>query len=92
MRPARSLADERGAVAVLFAVLTPMFLFLFLLVIDVGNWYVHKRHLQSSADAAALAGGANLGDCFSTDASVAAAANTTIKNEAGKYAGGSGSA
>lgn len=96
MRPAQAFAhrvtgNERGAVAVLFAVLTPAFLFLFLLVIDVGNWYVHKRHLQNSADAAALAGGAYLGDCFSTDASVAAAANTTIKDAATRYAGGSGS-
>jgi len=93
VRAASGLAgNERGAIAVLFAVLTPAFIFLFLLVIDMGNWYVHKRHLQNSADAAALAGGANLGDCFSSDASVAAAANTTVKNEATKYAGDSGSA
>ena len=30
------------------------------LVVDVANWYVHKRHLQTQADAAAFAGGAEL--------------------------------
>src|SRR6476660_196472 len=83
--------DERGGVAVLFAVLTPALIFLFLLVIDVGNWYVHKRHLQREVDAAALAGGAYFGDCFSSDPSIAAVANDTIRNAATKYGGGSGS-
>ena len=41
-----------------------MLLFLSLTV-DIGNWWVHKRHLQLQVDAAALAGGAFLGDCFS---------------------------
>ena len=71
-RPGAEL--ERGAIAVLFAVLTPALIFLFLLVIDVGNWYVHKRHLQMEVDAAALAGGAYFGDCFSSDPSIAGAA------------------
>ena len=93
MRAAHSLAgNERGAVAVLFAVLTPAFLFLFLLVIDVGNWYVHKRHLQMSADAAALAGGAYFGNCFSSDPVVAGGADDAIRNGAMAYAGTSASA
>src|SRR6476659_11283959 len=74
MTTVRALAqNERGAIAVLFAVLTPALIFLFLLVIDVGNWYVHKRHLQMEVDAAALAGGAYFGDCFSSDPSIAGA-------------------
>jgi putative Flp pilus-assembly TadE/G-like protein len=93
MSAARDLAgNERGAVAVLFALLTPFFLFLFLLVIDVGNWYVHKRHLQMSADAAALAGGAYFGNCFSSDPAVAGGADDTIRNAAMTYAGTSASA
>ena len=83
--------NERGAIAVLFVVLTPALIFLFLLVIDVGNWYVHKRHLQMEVDAAALAGGAYFGDCFSSDPSIAGAANDTIRNAATKYGGGAGS-
>ena len=70
--------------------LTPALIFLFLLVIDVGNWYV-QRHLQMEVDAAALAGGAYFGDCFSSDPSIAGAANNTIRNAATKYGGGAGS-
>jgi Flp pilus assembly protein TadG len=96
VRPGRASArdlvrNERGAIVVLFAVLTPALLFLFLLVIDVGNWYVHKRHLQMGADAAALAGGAYFGNCFSSDPAIAAAADDTIRNAATKYGGGPGS-
>ena len=92
MRTVHALAhDERGAIAVLFAVLTPAIIFLFLLVIDVGNWYVHKRHLQMEVDAAALAGGAYFGNCFSSDPAIAGAADDTIRNAATKYGGGVGS-
>jgi Putative Flp pilus-assembly TadE/G-like len=85
------LRDQTGAVAVFVALLTPALLLIFLLVIDVGNWYVHKRHLQMQTDAAALTGGAYFRDCFSIDPTVAGAANTTIKSAATAYAGQSGS-
>jgi Flp pilus assembly protein TadG len=89
--PCGTLRDEAGAIAVFVALLTPALLLIFLLVVDVGNWYVHKRHLQMQADAAALAGGARFADCFSTDPAVVTAANTTITNAARAYAGESGS-
>ena len=76
---------------ILWALLTPALLFLMLMVVDVGNWYVHKRHLQMQADAAALAGGAHFGDCFSPDAAKAAGANDAMKNAAIAYAGNSAS-
>jgi hypothetical protein len=82
---------EDGGVLVLWAILTPGMIFLFLLVVDVGNWYVHKRHLQMQADAAALAGGAHFGDCFSPDAATAAGANLAIRNAATTYAGNASS-
>jgi Putative Flp pilus-assembly TadE/G-like len=44
-------------------------------VVDVGNWYTHKRHLQTQADAAAFAGG----DAFAfpcVDSSIEAAARS----------------
>jgi hypothetical protein len=51
-----SRAGERGAVLVLVAVLMfPIMLFA-AFAIDVGHWWVHKRHLQTQADAGALAG------------------------------------
>jgi hypothetical protein len=81
------VSGERGAVAVLVAILMPGLLFLFLLVIDVGNWYVHHRHLQMQADAAALAGGARFGDCFSPDATVVSNAATSMQQAAAAYGG-----
>ena len=51
--------DERGQVVVLVALLLPMLLTLGALVIGVGNWYTHAKHLQTKVDAAAFAGGAS---------------------------------
>ena len=53
----RMLRDERGGILVLAAVMIPVFLLLTALVVDVGNWYTHKRQLQNRADAGALAAG-----------------------------------
>jgi hypothetical protein len=52
----RILAPDRGAVLVMAALWMPVLLLFGTFVIDVGNWFVHKRHLQMQADAAALAG------------------------------------
>ena len=52
----RSARDSRGAVMVLVALGLPAFIGFAGLVIDVGNWFEHKRHLQLQADAGALAG------------------------------------
>ena len=49
--------DDQGAVLVMFAVWLPVLLAFIVFVADVGNWFVHKRHLQMQADAGALAGG-----------------------------------
>jgi hypothetical protein len=84
-------AEQRGSIVILFAFLLPVLLLALALAIDVGNWFVHKRHLQMQADAAALAGGAYFGDCFSPDAGVSGAADTTIENAATQYAGNSAS-
>jgi Flp pilus assembly protein TadG len=48
---------ESGQVAVLFALLLPMILVLGSIVISIGNWYVHQKHLQTQVDAAAFAVG-----------------------------------
>jgi hypothetical protein len=49
---------EKGAVAVLVAVMILPLTLLLAFAIDTGNWWTHKRHLQTEADAAALAGAA----------------------------------
>jgi hypothetical protein len=55
-RPHRS-DGERGAALVIVVIWLPVLLVVFMFVVDVGNWFVHKRHLQMQADAGALAGG-----------------------------------
>jgi hypothetical protein len=52
----RIMHEEDGGVLVLAAVSIPLLIVVASLVVDVGNWFEHKRHLQMQADAAALAG------------------------------------
>ena len=91
MRAMREIAGfvrrEDGGIIVFFALLLPVILLFLSLAVDIGNWWVHRRHLQLQADAAALAGGALFGGCF-TDS---AAGNTAIQNEATRFGGGAGS-
>jgi Putative Flp pilus-assembly TadE/G-like len=91
MTAGRSIADlaarEDGGILVLVAMLTPVLLLFLAIAVDVGNWWVHKRHLQLQADAAALAGGALLGQCFSDPAG----ANVAIAAEATRFGGAAGS-
>ena len=53
----RGGSEERGAVLVMVVLWLPVLLVFFMFVADVGNWFVHRRHLQMQADAGALAGG-----------------------------------
>ena len=71
-------------VIVLTALLLPFAILLVSLSVDIGNWWVHKRHLQLQADAAALAGGALMGQCFSDPSG----GQHDIQAEATKYNGG----
>lgn len=48
---------EGGQVIVLFGLMLPVLLALGAAVIGIGNWYTHAKHLQTKADASALAGG-----------------------------------
>jgi Putative Flp pilus-assembly TadE/G-like len=47
---------ERGAVVVMMAVLMPVMVGFLAFAIDAAHWWVHQRHLQTQADAGALAG------------------------------------
>jgi hypothetical protein len=75
---------ERGAALVIVVVWLPVLLVVFMFVVDVGNWFVHKRHLQMQADAGALAGGG----VFQFPCSDAAITGET-RNYAGDPAAGS---
>lgn len=63
------------------ALLLPVLLALGAIVLSIGNWYTHARHLQTKVDAAAFAGGSVWG--FPCGADVDAA----IEAEARTYAG-----
>ncbi len=81
------LADEKGGVLVMVTVWLPVLVLFVMFVLETGNWFVHKRHLQGQADAAAFAGGAMFSDCFMP----AGGGDAAIFNEASKYAGEAGS-
>ena len=78
--------DERGQVVVLFALLLPVLLTLGSVVLSVGNWYVHQRHLQTLVDAGALAAAPKFVGC-SFQFGDPAAANVAIRDASLEYAG-----
>jgi Putative Flp pilus-assembly TadE/G-like len=79
-------SDERGVILVLFALLLPLILITSVIVVDVGNWYVHKRRLQTLVDAGAFAGATKFVGC-SFQFGNPPAANAAIKAAALEYAG-----
>jgi len=79
-----NINHEHGQSLVMFAVLLPIILFIAVLSVDVGNWWVHQKRLQTQVDAGALAAGPIFRECFRDDQSLA---NTRIAAEAAKYAG-----
>jgi Flp pilus assembly protein TadG len=71
--------EERGAVLVFVALLAPVAVLFLSFVIDVGNWFDHARHLQTQADAGALAAAEGFQPC----------SNPSIYAAAGQYSGAS---
>jgi Putative Flp pilus-assembly TadE/G-like len=65
VRVVNAYRDERGAVAVFVAILILPLVLLMAFAIDTGNWWTHKRHLQTQADSGAFAGG--FGPWFGSD-------------------------
>jgi Flp pilus assembly protein TadG len=65
-------ADEHGGVLVMFALFAPVAILLASFTIDLGNSFLHKRHLQVQADAGALAAAQAFQPC--NDSSIYAAA------------------
>jgi hypothetical protein len=57
----RAVHEEKGAVAMTVAFAFPFFIAFMALVLTAGDWWVHKRHLQTQADAAALAAAQGFG-------------------------------
>lgn len=63
MRIQTRLWDENGQVLALVALSLPVFLALIGFAIDVGHLHYEKRHLQTAADAAALAASLEIRIC-----------------------------
>ena len=82
-----ALRSERGQVVVFFALMIPVIFAFGSIVMSVGNWYVLKRHLQTQADAAALAGAAWATSGCAGDAQQKLIAQGNMKLEALNYAG-----
>jgi Flp pilus assembly protein TadG len=78
VRP-RSFEEERGQVLVMFVIFLVGLLAIAALVVDVGHIFQLRRHLQASADAAALAAAQDLPDTT---------AATAVANEYSGSAGG----
>jgi Prealbumin-like fold domain/Putative Flp pilus-assembly TadE/G-like len=75
--------DENGQILIITAVSLAVLTLVAALVVNVGHWWVHKRHLQTQVDAAALAGSSAFSGCFVNPA----LANTNIRNAALAFAG-----
>lgn len=73
--PWRRRRAERGAVAVIVAIMFPVIVGVAGLSIDVGSWYETQAQLQNAADAAALAAAAYLPN---SPSSATAAAQTQV--------------
>jgi Putative Flp pilus-assembly TadE/G-like len=73
-----AVKEEQGGVLVMVALILPVLILFVSFVVDVGNWFEHKRHLQLQADAGALAGGGSF---------YLPCADATVEGEARKYAG-----
>ena len=86
------LGEESGSILVVSAVLIPVMLVLVAFVVDVGNWYTHKRQLQNRADAGALAAGVDFASSWAgcvqdEDPALKAATEAVIMASARTYAG-----
>lgn len=69
--------DQHGAVLVFFALFAPVAILFLSFVVDVGNWFDYSRHLQTQADAGALAAAQGFQPCN----------DTAIYSAAGQYSG-----
>lgn len=77
--------EDRGSVLVAAGVTAAAFVLLGAVVVEVGQWLSHRRHIQVRADAAALAGGQAIAECFNS--ATQSQADTDIENAARDYAG-----
>jgi hypothetical protein len=81
---------EDGSIVVTAAIIAFVLIVLGAAVVQVGDWFQHRRSIQVRADAAALAGGQVFNECFDSVDYTTSQAQTDIENTARQYAGFSG--
>lgn|GEM_PF-2690012 len=88
------LSEERGSAFVAAGIMAVSFVLLGAVIVQVGQWLVHRRHIQARADAAALAGGQALADCFNlnVNGNTEATLDSRIESWAKSYGGIAGGA
>ena len=82
------MREEHGAALVTVVLWLPLLMLLPIFVIDVGNWFGHHRHLQTQADAAALAAAGDLATTFGAAACDDSAVEQTARDYSGTQSGG----
>ncbi len=86
-RPTHAVVrEERGAILVLFSLVLGLILLMSAIVVDIGNWNVHAKRLQTLVDAGAFAGATKFVGC-SFQFGDPVAANAAIKGMALGYSG-----
>ena len=83
-----AIREEHGAALVTVMLWLPLLVLFPIFVIDVGNWFGHHRHLQTQADAAALAAAGDLATSFGAAACDNNAVAQTARDYAGTESGG----
>jgi Putative Flp pilus-assembly TadE/G-like len=79
----RRFRRDEGGIAVLFVIVAGVMLLFTAFVVDVANWFEHRRHLQVQVDAGALAAGQEFTGCFQDPATT----NKKVAGTAHQYAG-----
>ena len=82
----RNLCDDRASMFVGGAITLAALTLLAAVVIEVGQWYEHRRNLQVRTDAAAFAGGDLFNECFDSSFTSGQAASD-METAAAKYSG-----
>src|SRR5207244_7502250 len=78
--------DESGVSFIWLVLLVPIAIVLAAFILDVANWFEHRRHLQLQVDSAALAAGGNWVFTFKSGTQ-STCSDSSIENEGLQYAG-----
>jgi Putative Flp pilus-assembly TadE/G-like len=81
-------ASERGSILITAGIIIVAFALLGGAVLEVGSWFIHRRHLQVQTDAAALAAAPYFEDCILDPSGATALPDMTrVANEYGHFNG-----